>query len=426
MDIDLTPAPRSSRVARLSAVAFVAVAACAVAAVAVTLPASPPDSAEPASSIASTTVEPAATTVASTTTTVATTTTSTTAAPPPMTTIAVSMPPSTLAAPTHGPDGWWRTAVLAQHRDAVDVWTSRGKVASVGTCVGTDRCSVVQLALSADAVIALRYRDYGAADLVRLPLDGGEPTIIDGPAGGSVDGLTAGPDGRSIWWLERSAQPDGAAIAHRWPGPDPAIDVGPTYVLSPSPDGRSLAYARYDVEERKATVVVRDLATGAERSIALSGEGIPMRNGLTWTPDGRRLVAQLSAEAEMIEVSDQGALRHGSTVGFVASCVDTSQRIIGVQRRSSATAVAHTLAEADPSSGRVTTWTGDVRDGMLACRGDGAALVVSWSGDGAVTELRAVRASGKTTLLGRDYLLLDGPRGGGSFSAMHCGAGEGA
>lgn len=83
----------------------------------------------------------------------------------------------------------------------------------------------------------------------------------------------------------------------------------------------------------------------------------------------------------------------------------------------------HTLAEADPSTGRVTAWAvGDLSDGMVACGGDGAVVALSsTTTSGTDTELATARASGRRTVLGRGYSSVARGRGAGGFSSMNCG-----
>jgi dipeptidyl aminopeptidase/acylaminoacyl peptidase len=127
------------------------------------------------------------------------------------------------------------------------------------------------------------------------------------PFGGSED-YALSPDGRTVVFsakevAERSSESwstnfdlfsvplDGSAAPVRLTT-NPAWDAQPRF----SPDGKTLAYlamSRPGFEADRFDVVLRDLATGAERRFVLKADDTPRgdrsADGLAWSPDGRTL-----------------------------------------------------------------------------------------------------------------------------------------
>ncbi len=445
VDASNARAPEVPRVARVAATLFLVGGLGIAAAAAVLLRPTSVDDVVTAPVTTTGAASPSTTTIVATSV-AAVTTVSTVPATVPATTgptiatVPDASPVTTTSAPPRpfGPDGWWRSAVLATtSTGAVEVWTPAGRLVWVDGCSGAPGCAVAEVVLLADAVVVHRYVGFGGGELARVPLDGGAPMVFvagGGPVGGVTSGLAAAADGGSVFWLTHPPGPTYEGTLHRWPGPDPAIELGSAVLVAPSADGLAMAYARAPryrdgvaTLDAPAEVVVRDLTTGAERSIVLEPDQFP--SSLAWTPDGGRLVAQLTDDARVVEVPAAGPLRVARAVPFVATCVDDDQRLLGVRRHGTGASMTHELAEADLRTGKVATWGGSLVEGMLTCRGDGAAVVTGWtsSADGAAAwELRVRRADGRNTLLGRGYVGVSSPRGRSSFSSMQCGGGDGA
>lgn len=431
--VDPSPAPQLppvSRAARIAATALlVAGLGIAVAAGVVLRPAGRRSATvvpASATSAAPVTVEPTPTPTSS-----AATSAPASAAPVPATTVLPSTSVATTAAAAtavaYGSDGWWRTAVVATTlAGTVEVWTPAGRLATVDACADVPGCSVASAVVLADAVAVIRYGPRGA-EVVRLPLDGAAAEVL--PAGALVDGLAAGADGASLWWLTRPPTGGMAATVHRWPGADGAQDIGSAFRLAPSPTGDRLAWVTFPTYDEDgivtapAGVLVRDERTGAVQELPV-GDGIV--TSVAWTPDGSNLVVQLADEARVVEVPAGGEPRVRATLPFVATCVDTDRRVLGVRRVGEGPSMRHVLGEAALPSGAVRSWDVEAENGSLACRGDGAAVLVTFpAGPDQQTELRVRRADGRDTLLGRGYAGVGGGLGGGWFSTMSCG-GEGS
>lgn len=423
-------APPVSRAARLTATALLIAGLGVAALVAVAqrpVPQASPSPTEPATTTAPVTTTPAATVPApATTATVATT--ATPVAPTSTSAVTTTTVPTTTAVPPAG-DAWWRSAVLATtDAGVVEVWTPAGRRAAVDGCAGVPGCYVMSAVLLADAVAVVRGGGLGV-EIVRLPFDGRASEVLV-PAGGPIDALTAGADGASLRWLTRP--PTGAAVAtlHRWPAPDVPVDAGSAFQLAPDPTGTRLAWTTFPTYgadgamDEPGRVVVRDERTGEQRVVTFDRSDVV--SSLAWTPDGTRLVVQLADEARVVEVPAAGELRVGRALPFVATCVDTDARVLGVRRIGEGRAMRHVLGEAALPSGTVRSWDVTLGDGVLACRGDGAAVVVTTGvTPGELAALRVLRADGRDTLLGRGYAALGGGLGRSWFSSMSCG-GEGS
>ncbi|GAA2729446.1 TolB family protein [Cellulomonas aerilata] len=133
--------------------------------------------------------------------------------------------------------------------------------------------------------------------------DGSWQVATMAPDGTDVRVLTSGPgvhempswspDGR---WLAYGHNPDPLAPGSRstlWRmdadgggqrplGARDTVDLGPRV----SPDGRSVLFVRVvpDADPERATLMVRDLGTGEERSVPAAGDRV---ESPTWSPDGR-------------------------------------------------------------------------------------------------------------------------------------------
>jgi dipeptidyl aminopeptidase/acylaminoacyl peptidase len=127
------------------------------------------------------------------------------------------------------------------------------------------------------------------------------------PSGGAEEYVVS-PDGRTVVFAARdvgreeawstnldlfSAPIDGTAAPKKLTT-NPATDTQPRF----SPDGKSLAYlamSRAGFEADRYKIVVRDWATGAERSIDLRADASPIGDrspsDLAWSLDGKELIA---------------------------------------------------------------------------------------------------------------------------------------
>jgi dipeptidyl aminopeptidase/acylaminoacyl peptidase len=127
------------------------------------------------------------------------------------------------------------------------------------------------------------------------------------PFGGSEE-LAVSPDGKTLVFTAKDVGreeawstnfdlfevPTDGSAAPRKITTNPAWDSQPAF----SPDGRTLAYlamSRPGYESDRFEIVLRSLATGAERKIELRADDSPAGDrspsGITWTPDGNELLA---------------------------------------------------------------------------------------------------------------------------------------
>ena len=139
----------------------------------------------------------------------------------------------------------------------------------------------------------------GAARPLMKGFDGDAPTK---PFGGDED-YAFSPDGSAVLFSARQAGKteawstnfdiwrtpvDGSAAPTNLTPNNPAWDTAPTF----SPDGKQMAWRamrRPGFEADRYRIMVRDVATGAEREVAPQWDRSP--DNLMWSPDGRTLYA---------------------------------------------------------------------------------------------------------------------------------------
>jgi Tol biopolymer transport system component len=151
--------------------------------------------------------------------------------------------------------------------------------------------SVTRLDVTRDRTTLIYSNDDG--ELWRIAIDGtGEPVRL-----AKADGLTApavGPDGTIYYESDGETYTvpvAGGAPQHRFTGRSAA----------PSPAGNIVIYARGELG--KATLVVRDVATGAERPLAPDQPPAEW-NRIRFSEDGQRIVVQRSeSQVLVLEVS---------------------------------------------------------------------------------------------------------------------------
>ncbi len=161
-----------------------------------------------------------------------------------------------------------------------------------------------------DTVVAVR--SIGEVALLDSG-DGATVRVLATHAPEALGSLALTPDRRHAYYAVGS--PCGSSALYRvaLDGRTPPEPVGPGISPAVSPDGHTLAYARPTPPGGCAnTVVVRDLATGGERSwgypddpdhqSALYVDGSISR--LAWAPDSRRLAYTLSYEGDTVAVLD--------------------------------------------------------------------------------------------------------------------------
>jgi dipeptidyl aminopeptidase/acylaminoacyl peptidase len=185
-----------------------------------------------------------------------------------------------------------------RHRAFFDVWVM--ELESRATrCVLQQDATLHPEAWSPDgrALLVRRANSNLDCDLLLVPLDGSEPTVLTAHVGeATYDAPRFAPDGRTLYVLsnrdrERLAPAELrldvglGADGHsplRWLA-DPAWEAEGTQALSA--DGRRLAWALN--EDGRSRLMFTDLATGE----ALPAPELPVGvlEGLTWAPDGGRI-----------------------------------------------------------------------------------------------------------------------------------------
>ena len=390
------------------------------------LPAATSTSAAATAGAPTTTAVPVTTSAVPFTTTTPTTTTEALGATAVAPTTTTAAPVITAVAPARSSD---EVVLATLGQGTIEAWTPEGRVGSAGPCAGELACLVLASAWADGAVVsAVAVRDGSSSrtSLVRSPLDGGAPQVLADLDAQAWVGAVA-IVGADVWWLEQPSDGTVGGRVRRMPlGASLGVATEVAHgveVFAPRPDGGAVALRRSGLpgpDGPELTVV--DLASGQERSVSL-GSGMSWSSAIMWL-DNVRLFVQGPDGAVVVDAGPD--LRVVRDLPFIVACVETSSRVIGVVRTTGTRAdqplMRHTLAEADPSTGRVTAWAGgDLSDGMIACRGDGAVLTVSFTAEGIGTEMAAVRASGRRTVLGRGYVSVAGRRGAGGFSSMNCG-----
>lgn len=262
--------------------------------------------------------------------------------------------------PTFSPDG--RTiAYVSDRSGAENLWVARadgGHPRQVS--FGDDDTVLVSPAWAPDgkAVFVSRYRpDLNGYELWRYDLAGGTTLVVpirDAPgtprdAWRSTLGAVASPDGRYVyaarhvghldfddvdaWTIVRRDLATGAerTIVARPDGPRSALDPGAFFRPALSPDGRLLAYAaRF---EGQTELRVRDLPTGADRRIAYPIERDQLQASMwqdiapryAFTHDGGAILLGVRGAIERIAL-DTGAVTPVPFVAHVDLAIGPSTR----------------------------------------------------------------------------------------------------
>jgi hypothetical protein len=132
-------------------------------------------------------------------------------------------------------------------------------------------------------VVAL---DLAPGAVPRQLADLGDPrsTPPEGPGPNQVTQVSVTPDGTRAFYDECCEPASGAIYEVPTDGSSPPVLVGPGLGPAVSPDGRSLAFTAVDA------VVVRDLATGAEKTFTDPAyRDAPLAGDVAWSLDGQRL-----------------------------------------------------------------------------------------------------------------------------------------
>lgn len=135
----------------------------------------------------------------------------------------------------------------------------------------------------------------GEFDIYTIPIDGGEETrLTDAP--GLSDGPEYSPDG--AWIYFNSERTGGMRIWRMRPdgsGQEQVTDSGTNdWFAHPSPDGRWIVYLAYGPEvtghppEKIVELKLREIATGATRTLARFFGGQGTINVPSWSPDSRQ------------------------------------------------------------------------------------------------------------------------------------------
>jgi dienelactone hydrolase len=150
----------------------------------------------------------------------------------------------------------------------------------------------------------------------RIPVEGAVQRCVWRPDG-SRFAVVVDPDGRENNQIFE-VEPETGAVHEVCVRPGVRHELGVPYASgsSPySPDGRLLAYASNARSADVFDVVVRDLATGAERIVVCAGEGVPADRYLptVFSPDSRQLLAirlhQNTEQQVYLSDVDSGATR---------------------------------------------------------------------------------------------------------------------
>ena len=380
------------------------------------------------------------------------TTTSTAARPPiatstassvvPPAVVATSEPPAGVGtpalAPARGPTDPWLVAVRTD--GGAELWAATGKVGSFQACAPAllGGC-LVDVAVSDSAAWLVRYDGDGHRDLLRASrVDGHVQTLSFEdllPGATDVRSIAVSADDRTLWFVAAAGDLLGRAKLYmrdhagtRPVRPDlVAIDV------ALSRDGRRLAYSGYrdpghGSYPSHAVLVVREVATGVERTLALEAQAeTPVAPySLAWSRDGHHLAFDFGWEGGVPEVVDVDAAAtlddalplpgiEPEVWQSVPMCWTGPDNLAVGRWRSGVEGpyVPGDLDDLDVVTGRYRPRGLHLFSFGMICRDDGAVAVrpdVGSNDAGPLpTDLVVIRPDGSTTVLGRGYTQIVAP-----------------
>ena len=157
----------------------------------------------------------------------------------------------------------------------------------------TESGNVVQVAISPDGKYILSLvRENGLASLSLRNVPTNSITQVEPPADVYYNGLRFGPDGNYFYFVRSDPGNDDLKFLYRAPllggAPDKlASDVDSDVTFSP--DGRKLAFMRYDNPTPGEFQLIVHTADGQEKALVRgpSGQGL---YAPAWSPDGKKIV----------------------------------------------------------------------------------------------------------------------------------------
>ena len=342
-------------------------------------------------------------------------------------------------APPRGPTDPWLVAVRTD--GGVELWAAAGKVQSFRACAPSDLLGcLVEVAVSNSAVWIVRDDGGGHPDLLRASrLDGHvQPLSFEDLLPGATDvrSIAVSADDGTLWFAAAAnGDPLGRAklYVRDHTGTRPLRSDVAVIDVALSRDGRRLAYSGYrntgdGSYPSHAVLVVREVATGAERTLDLEAqpETPDAPYSLAWSRDGRHLAFDLGWEGGVPEVVDVDA----------AATLDDALPLPGIEPEAWQSVP---MCWTGPGNLAVGRWRsgvegpyvpGDLDDldlltgryrprgvhlfGLgMACRDDGAVAVRPETGSNDAgplpTDLVVIRPDGSTTVLGRGYTQIVAP-----------------
>ncbi len=158
----------------------------------------------------------------------------------------------------------------------------------------TDNGNVAQVAISPDGKYILsRILQNGLSSLSLRNVPTNSVTQVEPPANLSYGGLRFSPDGNYFYFVRTDVGNDDLKYLYRAPllGGTPerlAADVDSN--VTPSPDGRKLAFMRYDnPDPGKYALIVHSMENGEEKVLA-SGPNSEALYAPAWSPDGKSIL----------------------------------------------------------------------------------------------------------------------------------------